>query len=38
MTELNMPPLNPKDKEILTECLDYDRDGIVDSEDIECLL
>ena len=33
-----MPSLTPKDKEILCECLDYNRDGSVDREDIRSLL
>ena len=34
MTSLNMPVLNAKDREILIECFDIDRDGSITREDL----
>ena len=34
MTSLPMPTLTPKDRELLVECFDFDRDGSINQEDL----
>lgn len=38
MTSLAMPALTPKDRELLIECFDFDRDGSISSEDLVQLM